>query len=122
VAGFSFVDPAKGQYTDCESRRILEFYRAWVNTIPSGNKPAAHYENGSKCPDHLIKAPSLWQGMVLCHLLYSRSQGSNNPVPEILMRFPGPSCLVVDVRAATFRATPETTVYHVATLWAGDMN
>jgi hypothetical protein len=29
----------------------LEFYRAWVNTIPSGNKPAAHYE-GSECPDH----------------------------------------------------------------------
>jgi hypothetical protein len=59
---------------------------------------------------------------MLCRLLYSRSQGSNDPVPEILVRFPGLSCLVVNVSAATFRATPETTVYHVATLWAGDMN
>ena len=44
VVGFSFIDPTKGQYAGCEWRRILEYYRALVNTIPSGNKPAAHYE------------------------------------------------------------------------------
>jgi hypothetical protein len=33
MAGFSFVDRTKGQYAGCESHRILEFYRAWVNTI-----------------------------------------------------------------------------------------
>jgi hypothetical protein len=44
VPGLSFVDPTKGQYAGREWRRILEYYRAWVNTIPSGNKPAAHYE------------------------------------------------------------------------------
>ena len=42
VAGFSFVDRTKGQYTNCESRHILKFYRVWVNTIPSGNKPVEH--------------------------------------------------------------------------------
>ena len=46
------------QYTGREWRRILEYYRARVNTIPSGNKPAAYYE-WQQSPDHLIKAPSL---------------------------------------------------------------
>ena len=42
--GVFFVCCTSGQYAGCESRRILKIYRVWVNTIPSGNKPAAHYE------------------------------------------------------------------------------
>ena len=48
-----FYSRTNVQYTGREWCRILEFYRAWVNTIPSGNKPAVHYE-GSECPDHFI--------------------------------------------------------------------
>ena len=32
----------KGQYTVVDERTILKSYRLWVNTRPSGNKPAAH--------------------------------------------------------------------------------
>jgi hypothetical protein len=39
-----FYSRTKVQYTGREWRRILESYRARVNTIPSGNKPAADYE------------------------------------------------------------------------------
>jgi len=44
LGGVSLSVCTSGQYAGCESRCILKFYRAWVNTIPSGNKPAAHYE------------------------------------------------------------------------------
>jgi len=32
----------RGQYTACDKRTILKFYRVWVNTRPFGNKPYAN--------------------------------------------------------------------------------
>ena len=45
-----------------------------------------------------------------------------NPVPEFIKRFTGLPWPEVGIKTATSRATPYTTVYHVATLWAGDEN
>ena len=59
---------------------------------------------------------------VLCRPLCSCSQASMNPVPEFMKRFTGLSWLVIGIRATTSRATPQTTVYPVATHWAGDEN
>jgi len=54
--------------------------------------------------------------------LCSCSQASMNPVPEFMKRSSGLSWLVVGIRAATSRTTPQTTVYSEATPWAGDEN
>ena len=78
--GVSFPPCTRGQYPNCVRRHILESYRARVNTIPTGNKPAA-WKIAAKpgpideTPPALAGFQSRWSCRVFAGLLYSR----NNP-------------------------------------------
>ena len=77
-----FYTCTKVQYAGREWRRILEYYRARVNTIPSGNKPAACYE-WQRMPGPFDQNPVPVTGFLMSAVIQIKTRWEYRAVGEV---------------------------------------